>query len=290
MRPWPDLEPFARTLTIAGREVFFYDTVNDFERPPCLLVHGLGDEADTWRSILPALAANRRVIALDLPGFGRSALPAHPISVLTYTQLIFDLLDALQVAQMTLAGHSMGAIIVQSFALAHPTRCTDLVLISGGLAAVKTPIDLTLLLFLIPGIGELVYNNLRRDPNQAYKSLERYYNHLDHLPQMERDFLFERVNQRVWSDRQRTAFLAALRSLVGWLPAQQKNLGVRLSTCRLPTTIVWGEQDRIASPENAPLLAALLPPESTRLSIVKNCGHNVQQENPCAILQILEEN
>lgn len=289
MLPWPSLQSYARTLQIAGRTLFFYDTGQEDDLPPILLVHGLGDEADTWRRILPDLASSRRVIALDLPGFGRSELPEQPVSIDTYVEILHALLDALQISEVTLVGHSMGGIIVQTFGLKYPTRCAELVLIAGGLIAGKTPLNMMLVLFLIPGIGELAYNSLRRDPQAAYRTLEPYYYSLDQLPKAERDFLYSRVNQRVWSDKQRRAFLGALRSLAGWLPSRQKQLSAQLGATHLPsTTILWGAQDRIVPVENAHALAALLPQGNIRVIIVEECGHNLQQDAPERLLQVLQ--
>jgi pimeloyl-ACP methyl ester carboxylesterase len=286
MASWPALLPYARQVEVAGRNVFYYDADPGGDKFCCVLVHGLGDEADTWRSVLPGLVSHQRVIALDLPGFGRSELPARPASAPVYVSILLELLEKLSIQQATWVGHSLGAMLVQQLALLRPEKAAGLVLVGGGLAAGKTRLNTTLLLFLIPGAGEWVYNRLRRNPQAAYQSLYPYYHNLEALPQAERDFLYARVNQRVWSDKQRRAFLSTLRSLAGWLPAQQKGLAGRLAACTTPTRIIWGVEDRIAAPENGRLLAAMLPPgDAERLILVPQAGHNVQQEKPEAVIQ-----
>ncbi len=289
MTPWPELQSYAHQAQILKRSLFYYDTGPDEAKPPCLLVHGLGDEADTWRGVFPLLAARRRVIALDLPGFGRSELPDPPFSILVYVNTLLALLDQLDIPRVTLVGHSLGAVLVHEFALQHPAWADGLVLVSGGLAMGKSRLTLSLLLFLIPGIGEWAYNHLRRDPQAAYQTLYPYYAHLDALPQAERDFLFKRVNQRVWSDMQRRAFLGTMRSLVSWLPAQQKTLAQRLAASSVPTRVVWGAEDQIASPENAHLLASLYPADfPVQVNVLLQAGHNVQQETPGEVAQNIQ--
>lgn len=287
----PALAPYARTLRLpmSGLSVFLYDSDPSASQAgdPMLFLHGLGDEADTWRLVLPALAERRRVLALDWPGFGRSELPVKlpPSAADFYLGVLSELCQALQLASLTLVGHSLGAMLAQAFALQQPQLLSRLVLIGGGLAPAPQKLDPLLLAFLVPGLGEWLYTRLRRDPQAAFRTLEPFYANLAGLPQAERDFLFERVNQRVWSDRQRRAYFYALRGLARWLPRQQKALPARLGNWSLPTTILWGEADRISSPAGARALAALLP--SARLVIVPGAGHNLQQEQPLAVIQAL---
>ena len=73
MQPFPGLARWSRQVQLLSSKIdlFVYDTGED-DRTPLVLLHGLGDEADTWRHVLPLLQADYRVIAPDLPGFGRS--------------------------------------------------------------------------------------------------------------------------------------------------------------------------------------------------------------------------
>jgi len=286
MRPWPGLAPYARTLRLAesGLDLFIYEA-GEPAAAPVVLVHGLGDEADTWRYTLPKLSETRRVIALDLPGFGRSARPERSYTIDFFQETLLEMLDTLAIQSAMLVGHSLGAVIVQSFALGAPERVTSLALIDGGLLARSQKLDLATMAFIVPGLGEWLYTRLRKDPQTAYQTLKPYYRNLEALPEEERAFLFQRVNERVWSDGQRKAFLSTLRNLARWIPAQQRSLSERLARLEIPTLVVWGEQDQINPVENGKLLAAAQP--SARLVIVPGAGHNLQQEYPQALLQAL---
>lgn len=290
MQPLPALAPFVRRVALAQHKItlFLYDTrPDDHTTVPLLLVHGLGDEADTWRHMLPALAAPRRVLAIDLPGFGRSDKPDASYAVPWYAAVLCDLLDTLQIERVALAGHSLGAIICHWLALEQPERVEWLALLAGGLVAAPRKPDLNTLLLLTPGIGEWLYTRLRKNPQAAYDSLRPFYANLDALPQSERDFLFQRVNERVWNDDQRRAFFCILRGLARWLPAQQKSLASRLTRFMTPTSALWGEKDHVASVENGRLLATLQP--TARLTVLPGAGHNLQQEQPEAVAKALSD-
>src|SRR5689334_24057686 len=64
-----------RLIEVRGVPTFLYDAGDG---PPVVLVHGYGDTADGWRRVVPGLLARHRVIALDVPPFGRSADPEAP--------------------------------------------------------------------------------------------------------------------------------------------------------------------------------------------------------------------
>ena len=135
-------------------------------------------------------------------------------------------------------------------------------------------------------MGEWLYNRLRKDPQAAYETLRPYYGDLDRLPEADRDFLFQRVNERVWSDGQRRAFFSTFRGLARWLPAQQRTLPARLAASEVPTTAIWGELDRMNSVESGRRLVELQP--TARLVVVPGAGHNVHQENPDAVLGAIQ--
>ncbi|MGB9593235.1 MAG: alpha/beta fold hydrolase, partial [Anaerolineae bacterium] len=260
MAPWPALEAHARKVALpaSGVSLFLYDA-GPAEAPPLVLIHGLGSEADTWRHVIPPLVKQFRVIAVDLPGFGRSDKPRRAYTVPFFCDALVELLDALGIARAGLVGHSLGAVIAHFAALQRPDRVERLVLVDGGLFAPSQKLDAATLLFLIPGVGEYLYRRFQKDADAAYRSLGPYYAHLDGLPESEREFLYRRVNERVRDEDQRRAFFSAFRRLALWLPAQQRGLRERLANLAVPTLVIWGEADRINPVAMARALAAAQP-------------------------------
>ena len=284
MRPFPTLARWARQLQLPASRIslFLYDT-GDNAKPPVLFLHGLGDEADTWRHVLPLITVTHRGLAPDLPGFGRSEKAKRRHTIPFFVNSMRELLDHLAISRTVLVGHSTGGVIAHAIALEHPERVEKLVLVAGSLVSKENRINPDLLGLLTPILGEWLYNRLRKDPQAAFRTLEPYYNRMDELSQTDRDFLYQRVNERVWSDGQRYGFLSTLRSLAAWVPAQQKKLPERLANWEIPTTVIWGDSDQISSVENARALVDLLP--TARLVMVRGAGHNVQQERAEAVAE-----
>ena len=67
MRIPPALDPYARTLALRYRPRLFCYDAGVRNAPGMVLVHGLGDEADTWRRVLPSLSERYRVVARTCP-------------------------------------------------------------------------------------------------------------------------------------------------------------------------------------------------------------------------------
>lgn len=139
--------------------------------------------------------------------------------------------------------------------------------------------------FLTPIVGELIYTSLRRSQDQAYATLRPFYYDLDALSQEDKAFLHERVWARVWSSGQRRAFLSALRWLHidGLLRANDYYQALQRLT--IPTDIIWGAHDYIRPVAAAEELMKLLP--NARLHTITDGGHNVHQERPEEVVNII---
>ncbi len=283
MQPWPGLEAAVRyvQLPASGLRLFTYQLGED-PQLTLLLVHGLGDEADTWRHVLRPLAQSARVVALDLPGFGRSAKPDIAYTISLYSRVIQELVQVLDIPRAVLVGSSLGAAICQSIALEEPAWLKGLALVDGGLLTTGQRLNLGMLLFLVPGLGEWLYTRLRKNPQAAYETLRPYYVNLERLSPADRQFLYQRVNQRVWDNAQRRAYFSALRSLATQVSGRQKGLAERLKRLKLPTLILWGAQDQIVPLATGQALEAAgrAAQPAARLVVFPNSGHLPHQECP----------
>jgi pimeloyl-ACP methyl ester carboxylesterase len=89
---------------------------------PVLLLHGFAEDRTVWDEIVPLLSNRCRVLAPDLPGSGRSdLLPGEP-SIDALADSIRAFVDALQIEQSVLVGHSMGGYVALAFAEKYPGR------------------------------------------------------------------------------------------------------------------------------------------------------------------------
>ncbi len=100
---------------------------------PLLLVHGMGYDLGVWNETIALfranLPSNQRILAIDLRGHGASDPPADgDYTPDTCAADILAILDALNIPQVALVGHSFGALVVLATADAAPTRVTRLIL------------------------------------------------------------------------------------------------------------------------------------------------------------------
>src|SRR5438874_4480202 len=98
--------------------------------PPVLFVHGLGSSGYIeWRFNLPEMARRHRVLAPDLPGFGRSSKPAVSYGVPLFARSVEGYLRALRLRSGVLVGASMGGRVAMEVALHRPEAVRKLVLV-----------------------------------------------------------------------------------------------------------------------------------------------------------------
>jgi pimeloyl-ACP methyl ester carboxylesterase len=284
MRTPSELASFARTTSLpALRGGLFYYDAGSPEAPPLVLVHGLGDEADTWRHVIGPLSRTYRVIAIDLPGFGRSSLPHRCLLTPPYLcRVILELLDVLGAERAVFMGSSLGASLVQAFAVSHPERVSRLILLDGGLS-VTSRLPRGLITTFIPGLGESHYRSLEGSPDAAYASLAPYYADLAGLPESDRLFLRERVVARVQSATQRRAYFAYFRGHFCWASLRGRGWVHGARGLRVPTTRVWGAADLIL-----PVAAARAAEPAAPIFVIEGSGHLPQQEKPEKLLEILD--
>lgn len=119
-------------IEIAGSRLHYVDYGDPVPSGPVfVLSHGLGGRWQHWTENMAELAEHGRVIAVDLPGFGRSEPPQRGYSIDTFADTIADLIDALRLPRIVLVGHSLGGPIAMRFAARHPDLVAGVVLAAG---------------------------------------------------------------------------------------------------------------------------------------------------------------
>ncbi len=94
-----------------------------------VLIHGFPNDSSAWGTIVPPLSLNYRLLLPDLPGAGKSPLPAVPLSLEYMATALKEMLDREQVGKAVLAGHSMGGYTALQFAEMYPERVQGISLI-----------------------------------------------------------------------------------------------------------------------------------------------------------------
>lgn len=99
---------------------------------PLVLLHGLSDSHRTWGKIAPELARTRRVLMPDLAGHGLSGRPDASYALAWHARIIAGWLDALDLDDVDIVGHSFGGGVAQWLLLAHRERIRRLALVASG--------------------------------------------------------------------------------------------------------------------------------------------------------------
>ena len=102
------------------------------EGPAVVFVHGLGCNWQAWLENIPHVAAEHRVVSLDLPGFGFSAMPTEDISIEGYGRTVGAVMEELGIERATVVGNSMGGFVGAEMAISLPERVERLVLVSAA--------------------------------------------------------------------------------------------------------------------------------------------------------------
>jgi pimeloyl-ACP methyl ester carboxylesterase len=268
-----------RQITVAGLPIEY---LTAGEGDPLLLLHGVGDSAQTWELIIPTLARTHRVYAPSLPGFGMSAKDTSDYSPEFFTSFVTAFLDALKLKQVAIAGNSLGGLIAMRLALESPSRVSALVLIDS--AGLGRDITLALRLLTLPGMEKLastlyqtkigakvwayaVSSLLFANPTQVFPDWR------DRLQKMARDPDYLK------------ATVGAVRggsTIVG--QRDREILLDRLPDLAMPTLIFWGIRDRIVPVRQAHLANARL--KQGKL-VLLDCGHVPQLEKPESFAEVL---
>jgi pimeloyl-ACP methyl ester carboxylesterase len=284
MNSWPTLAPFGKTLLLPGGELFYYDSAenNSANKPTIILIHGLGDEADSWRHVFPLLIdAGYRVIAPDLPGAGRSLWKGR-ISIRGHRNAVTRLIDKSEVAQpVILAGSSLGAGIAEMAACRRPELVKALILIDGCFPF-QYKMDKGSFLLGLPFLGKNWYRAFRSNHEAAWKSLFPYYANLNNMKREDKDFLRERVIARVESTNQERGYFATLRSMNNLLVFGRRSMARMITSWPGKIAIIWGKQDCIVPVKKTAPFRSLRPDAS--FALIAGAGHLPHQEKPCEIV------
>lgn len=244
---------------VFNSELLLMDSA-ETDKPALLLVHGLGaNAAQDWLPILPQLAKHFRVLAIDLPGFGRSALPAGDYSPANYAALLHWLVQDKDI-KPHLLGHSMGGAIAFYAAAHRPELFASLSIIDAAGILERTAFVKSL------AIGPIPLDQL---PDQIKA---KSYSAIDFA-----GALIERVSllgdpSAVFSqDQLRELALGKSPTAKAALALAQTDFSALPHVLPLPFYILWGEADKVAPLRTGLMLRALYP--ESELSVIPAAAH-----------------
>jgi len=262
-------------ITLDGAEVHYRDEGPRDDPQPLLLLHGSAASLHTWEGWTAALRGERRVIRLDLPGFGLTGPFADGAGSLTRTLGVIEaLLDTLGASRVVVAGNSLGGLYAWQLAVRSPSRVAGLVLVDpAGYPSQATSVPVGFKIAALPGMRyvasqvlprsviESSVKNVYGDPSKVTPELvDRYY-----------ELTLREGNRRAFTQRPRTGS-GSTANRGGGLDTLQ------IATIRAPTLILWGDLDRLIPPSNAARFARDIP--GSRVARFPTLGHVPHEEDP----------
>jgi pimeloyl-ACP methyl ester carboxylesterase len=244
------------------------------EGPAVVLLHGFASSIFTWREVIPALARDHDVVAVDFPGFGGSEVRVGmPPSA--YPGLVVGLMDRLRVPRAALVGNSLGGGVAIAVAATHPERVDHLVLIDS-VGYNLAPRDRPWLLRVMgsrPAAGLAEALPLRR-PLVTLALRQVLFD--DRLVTEERIDEYVAPLLRPGAVRAAAALLAS---------GDDLGLPGAVVRVRAPTLVIWGHEDSWVPVAHADRFLADIP--GSRKAVIERCGHMPQEERPEEVAALL---
>jgi pimeloyl-ACP methyl ester carboxylesterase len=273
-----DWREHLHSVDVGGTSVNYVDIGSGDAGPPVLFVHGLGGAWQNWLENIPRVAQERRVFALDLPGFGRSEMPRDEISISGYGRSVDEFCARVGLDEVVLVGNSMGGFVAAETAIQFPGRVERLVLVAAA---------------------GLSITNLMRRPAQTWGRVAAVLGaygaansraavtrpvvrHLAlafvmrHPTRLRADLCWEQVHAAGTP-----GFRPALDALLEY------DFGDRLGDIACPTLIVWGKEDMLVPARDADEFERLI--RGARKILMNDTGHVPMLERPVKFNDCLME-
>ena len=260
--------PPSTFVEIAGLQVHLRDEGPRDDPSPLVLLHGTSSSLHTWDGWAASLTGERRVVRVDLPGFGLTGpAPDGDYTIGSYVRFMAALFDRLGLERCVLAGNSFGGQIAWETALALPSRVQALVLedaagypldsesVPIAFRVAQVPLLRDLMRVTLPrGMVESSLRNVYGDSSRVTPELvDRYF-----------DITVREGNREALAQR--------------FVQAPHGAGHERIRGLRVPTLVLWGELDRLIPPHHAERFHRDIP--GSRLVVFPGLGHTPHEEDP----------
>lgn len=264
-------------VDVGGTRLYYYAAGSRGSGEPIVLIHGFPTSSHLWRDVVPLLPSGRRVVVLDLLGYGRSDRPMErDLSIKGHADRVIALLDALRIQYAAVVGHDLGGGIAQYLAVRHPTRVERLCLIdSVGFDEWPTR-QIRMAKATLPLTRHLpttwILSALRSEMERGYAQEVRGARSID---------IYIRP---FCSPEGRDVLVEHLEALD---PEETVALSPRLGEIMAPTAVITGAHDPFLASNVARQLHEAIP--HSTLDVIPDVRHFTPEESPDAISTIMEQ-
>jgi haloalkane dehalogenase len=246
---------------------------------PVLLLHGWPTSSFLWRNVMSVMAQHSQVIALDLPGFGKSDKPEDASYSFRFHERVLEgFLDALGIGATSLVVHDLGGPIGLYWACHHRDRLQKLALLN---TIVYPEMSYAVVLFVaacrIPGVRAVLASpwGLRSAMRFGVSDPARLSE--DAIRGVQEPF-------EDWDAR-----YALLKAGYGLNPKGFKDIARLLPSLDVPVRIIYGERDRILPDVAETMRRVVGDLPQAEVTALPGCGHFLQEERPDEIGRLLAD-
>ena len=236
------------------------------DKPPILLIHGFASSTYTFRRIIPLLQKEFSIIAIDLPGFGKSEKSTSFVySFQNYAKLMIECIHLFGISNTDIVAHSMGGQIALNMAIQAPEKINKLILLcsSGYLKRAK---KLLICSSYLPFFEKFIHYYVgRKDVRDHLKNV--FFNETLISEEIIKEFATPLTEKGFYK-----ALIRLLRHREGDLLPHQ------LQEIKIPTLLIWGEEDRVVPIQVGQRLVQDLP--DAQLITYEKTGHLITEEKP----------
>jgi pimeloyl-ACP methyl ester carboxylesterase len=252
-----------RDVEVYGQTIHYSEAGSG---PALILLHGLWGGLNEWQPIIEPLSVSNRVIVMDFIGFHGSDKPDVHYHNALLSQFLVGFIEALDLDQVTLMGHAMGANTATYTAYHHPGAADALILVDG--AGYRNPDR---------DLGEPLSAGMIRFRRVATGSSLAATRGL-----LERRVADPDLVTDAWVEEAFALWIDSAKA-IGDMLAEGGDLGEEeMRQIDLPTLIVWGAEDKVFSPDNAERLRGDI--EGSVVQVIEGAGHLPQVEKTDAFL------
>jgi len=264
----------SRFLSTLGISVHYRDEGIAEDTLPLVMIHGLSSSLHTWDSLVVRLKDKKRIIRMDLPGFGLTgANPGRNYSIAFYNQFIDSFLNKLHVKKCIIIGNSLGGNIAWSQSILNVERVHSIVLInSAGYLRKNEKGNIGFKLASIPILKNLITKTLPK--LIVKKSLEDAYFDKTKITSE----LVDRHYDLLLHEGNREAMIELIRQ-------RKASSSASINRVSCPTLIIWGGNDQMIDVENAYKFNRDI--KNSQVHIISSSGHVPMEETPAEVFKIL---
>lgn len=276
--------PPSEFIAVHGQVVHLRDEGPREDPEPIVLLHGTSSSLHTWEGWVKGLADRRRVITLDLPGFGLTGPFTDEAAARygrddyrgdTLARFVWDVLDTLKVERAIVGGNSLGGEVAWRMATLAPARTSRLILVdASGTLFVPESIPLGFQLARVPVLNRAGEYFLPR--SVVRQGLENTWGD----PTRITDDVVDRYYELALREGNRRALGLRVAQLERGAHAD------RLDTLKLPTLILWGRRDRLIPPAVAEEFERRIA--GSQRVVLDGLGHLPQEEDPATSLAVVQ--